>query len=278
MFFTPEIFLESLMSRVHVRSAIVAVALLGLTAASDLARGDLVLSKNFESDTIGVDPPAPWVQTASLGMFTVQANPLPLSPVNPSSQALNIVRPAPNGNGRLWHDLPASASADIAAGQLMMVRFKHYQPSTDLNSFAVLFYPNDLHDFSENMIDLELKAGGGRNIKYFDGSELDTGLDGTDGWDNIEMTINTVSNHWSISVNGGTPVGNIPFIGNADFSTVRSFLLSPSAGNISGYIDDIQVFVGEVPEPTGMTLLAGATATIVSVRRRSARRKSICVL
>lgn len=235
---------------------------------------DLAFYDSFETGTIGANPTSPiigspWVTVGATDNNTVQANPL-VSGANGSAKVLQVNRAQGSPAGREFFDLTPAQTAQTAAGELLTLQFKHYQPDATRPSIALLTYENALHNFTQNQIDLEFL--GGRALKYYLNSAngfIDTGLVGTSGWDNVEVVVNYTTDTWSVSLNGGTPVSNLPFVTGGGFTQFASALFGPSTSPVTGYVDDVAAYVGAIPEPSSILLVSLAgIAVITSCRRR----------
>ncbi|RIK75936.1 MAG: hypothetical protein DCC67_14585 [Planctomycetota bacterium] len=228
-------------------------ALVGALAVST-ASADLVFHDDFEGETIDANPDTPivgdpWVNIGTLTGHTISANPL-VDADNPSSLVLKSHR-AGGAAGRAFIDLTLEQSARIQAGELLTVRFQHYQPDPSRSSIAFAIYQNDFFDFSENAVDVEFHVN--REVKHYKDAINNfetTGLFGTDGWDEVELIVDYAADRWSVSLNGGTPVGNLPFRNDGDYMTAATLLISPSVSQMTGYTDNIRVYIGAVPTPT----------------------------
>lgn len=238
----------------------------------------LAFYDNFETETIGVNPTVPtiglpWTNIGATDNGTVQANPL-VSGANGSARVLQINRGAGAPAGREFFDLTPAQTAQTAAGELLTLQFKHYQPDPAIKSIALLTYENALHNFTDNQIDLEFL--GGRSLKYYSNAInnfVDTGLVGTSGWDNVEVVINYTTDTWSVSLNGGAPVSNLPFVTGGGFTQFASALFGPSSSPVNGFVDDVTAYVGAVPEPSSFLLVSLAgIAVVTSCRRRQQSR------
>lgn len=241
---------------------------------SNSAKADLAFYDSFETGTIGANPTTPtlglpWATVGATDNNTVQANPL-VSVANGSAKVMQVNRASGSPAGREFFDLTPAQTAQTAAGQLLTLQFKHYQPDPNIKSIALLTYENALHNFTQNQIDLEFL--GGRALKYYSNAInnfIDTGLVGTSGWDNVEVVIDYTTDKWSVSLNGGTPVSNLPFVTDGGFTQFASALFGPSSSPVNGFVDDVTVYVGAIPEPSSIMLVSLAgIAVVTSCRRR----------
>lgn len=229
-----------------------AVAALVLAGSAD-ALADLVFFDDFEDDTTDANPMtplvgSPWVNIGTLTGHTVQPNPL-VNTDNPSTKALRSHRTG-EPPGRAFIDLTFEQTERIAAGELLIYRVKHYQPDPLRPSVSLAVYQNNFHDFSENPFVLKFDVN--RELKHFRNSLNDfesTGLFGTESWDDVEIVVDFATDTWSVSLNGGTPVGSLPFRNDGDYMTAASLIISPSVAHQTGYTDDVAVYIGEVDEP-----------------------------
>jgi hypothetical protein len=141
-----------------------------------------------------------------------------------------------------------TAALQIAAGEPLTYRLQHYQADPLRPSVSLAAYQNSFHDFTENAFVLKFDVN--RELKHFRDSLGDfesIGLFGTDGWDTVEIVIDYTTDTWSVSLNGGTPVADLPFRNDGDYETARSLLISPSVGQMTGYTDNVEVYIGAVP-------------------------------
>lgn len=266
------------MKSIRFWSVIWSLAAASLLYGSKQANAELAFYDTFETGTIGTNPTTPivglpWTTFAATDNNTVQANPL-VSGNDSSAQVLRVQRGAGLPAGREFLDITAAQSAQLAAGSLMTIQFKHYQPDPNTKSIAVLLYEDTNHNFLNNEIDLEFL--GGRALKYYSNAInnfVDTGLTGTSGWDDVTVVVDYIADTWSVSLNGGAPVSNLPFVDGVGHTTGASILFGPSSSPVLGYVDDVKVYVGAVPEPASAVLLgiAACVATLISTSRNNRR-------
>ncbi|RIK75935.1 MAG: hypothetical protein DCC67_14580 [Planctomycetota bacterium] len=249
-------------------SAVAVACLLSPSAA----RAALAFFDDFEGGTIGAGPTSPvignpWALVGNANTNLVHANPL-VNADNGSAQVLRDERSAGSA-GRVFIDLSPAQSAQIASGELLTIRFQHYQPDPSRDALALLVYPTTNHDFLNPAIDLEFHKN--RAVKHYNNAPnnfVDTGLVGTDGWDDVEVVLNYATDTWSVSLNGGVAAANLPFVNNDDQTTGASILLGPSQQNVTAFVDNVRVYVGAIPEPASLASFSAAAAALPLVRRR----------
>lgn len=267
------------MMSIRFMSLLWVIAVASLLFDSRVAKAELAFYDNYEAGTIGANPTTPVIgnpyvqQGSGTDNMTVQANPLN-NANNSSAQVMRVQRASGTPAGRVFIDLTPAQSAQIAAGDLLTVQFQHYQPEQATDSIALLVYENSLHDFTANAIDVEFLKQ--RAVKHYnDGPPegfVDTGLVGTANWDDVKVVVDFITNKWSISLNGGAPVANLPFRNNGDYTTAASLLFGPSTSPVLGYMDNVRVYVGAIPEPTGFVSLITGAVMLPLTRRRSQSR------
>ncbi len=220
-------------------------------------RADLAFQDNYESWSIDARPDQPGVTDQAHWSYvstgqttdghTVQANPL-VDAKNSSAQVLRSLRDSTPAE-RAFIDLTSAQADRLAAGELLTVTFKHYQPDALRPSIAFGVYQNSNHDFTENSIDLEFLQN--REVKDYKDSINNfesTGLFGTADWDDIKVVVNFITDTWTVSVNGVSS-GDLTFRNGGDYTTARSLIFSPCCGHETGFTDDLKVYIGALGVP-----------------------------
>ncbi|MCC7083427.1 MAG: PEP-CTERM sorting domain-containing protein [Pirellulales bacterium] len=236
------------------------------------AQAALVYADDFEAETIGLNPLTPtiganWFNNGNLSSNTVQANPL-ANAQNSSTRALQSER-AGTPAGYSWIDLTPAESAQLAAGEKLTIQYQHYWPDAAKGGVFLGAYDNASHSFTNNAIDLELRAGLNRRFEYYNSATgyVNSGLSGTDNWDSITIVADFAANSWTLSVNGSSTAA-LPFTDNNDMSSVQTIMFGGSSGQTLAYVDNVRVYVGELPEPGAMCLLGSGVLAMFWFRRQ----------
>ena len=229
---------------------------IGCTFAASL-REDLIFQDNFENGTVGENPLTPqfgpdWVTEPVTLTNTVQPNPLVGDPRN-SSPLVMLSERSGGPAGREYVLLTTEQQARVAAGELVTIRFQHYQPDPTRNSIALAITDNTEFDFSfgKMLVDLEWKVNRGVvNYKEALNDFEAVGLTGTAAWDDVEVVVDTMSDSFSVKLNG-VLVEDIGFrYDEIDFTAIGSIFISPSTSQITGYTDNFSIFIGDTGDVT----------------------------
>jgi hypothetical protein len=150
--------------------------------------------------------------------------------------------------GREYVLLTTEQQARVAAGELVTIRFQHYQPDPTRNSIALAITNNVDFDFSAPNMLVDLEWRGNRGVVNYKEALNDfepLGLTGTAGWDDVEVVVDTMADSFSVKLNG-VLVQDVGFrYDDVDYTTIGSIFISPATSQITGYTDNFSIYIGD---------------------------------